>query len=236
LPIATPILPQAIAGSAWAGPRLRQVFDQFNWQPRWGWIRGHNGVNYYEMERDMRLVHVVLVTAFAIFTAPALGEDCDLLSNLPEASALPASQLASPHFSSFHGISLNSSPGDVLAAARARGFATEVTTYVDSGWIAAVHIRESATDCRDVGIVDFARDGRPSRIQLGARYFCSTDVSVGEFARRLFRTYGVRTDKVDDDNCFQDVTCFRGHTAAREEFLLLRLSYQPEVFVRRDSE
>jgi hypothetical protein len=184
------------------------------------------------MERDMRLVHVVSVFMLAQFAGPALGDGCELASIAREAAVLPASRLVTGSYSSFHGISLDSTPADVVAAAEGRGFIAVSSTFVDSEAVAAIHLRAKPGDCADVGIVEFTRDGRPTRIQLGARYFCSGDVSVGEFARRLFRTYAVRTDKVADDNCFQDVTCFRGQTPAREKVMVLKLSYQPEVFVR----
>jgi hypothetical protein len=180
----------------------------------------------------MRLAYVLPLLLLPHLPISVSAAECELLSLSGGDDGPGHRRLSDGGYASFDGISLESKPGEVVMAARRRGLEPEVITYVGSPEaVSAVHIW---ADYKDVGIVDYGRNGRPIRISLGVRYFCSAPVSTREFADTLFQIYAVKTDEVDDDNCFQDVTCFRGHTRKGEQFMILKLSDEPELYVRRD--
>ncbi len=83
-----------------------------------------------------------------------------------------------------------------------------------------------------VGTVAFDQQGQTLRMVLHAGYFYERDISVREFAEAVFKHYKVHRDEVTDDACFQDVTCFRGRTDAREQFLILKIGGETQLYVR----
>ena len=70
------------------------------------------------------------------------------------------------------------------------------------------------------------------RLSLKDRFFCNRPIFVRRFAEALFERYGVKPDKVDDDVCFQDVTCFKGISKHGEHFLILRIGIEADLYVR----
>jgi hypothetical protein len=85
----------------------------------------------------------------------------------------------------------------------------------------------NATDiCRgeiSIGTLRFDQNNRVIKLELSPYYFVVGRVDLREFADEVFKHYQVRPLEVDDDACFYDVTCFRGTTNAREQFLILRM-------------
>jgi hypothetical protein len=49
----------------------------------------------------------------------------------------------------------------------------------------------------------------------------------------VFQHYSVHPDETADDACFQDVTCFRGRTDLGEQFLILKIGGEVQLYVRR---
>jgi hypothetical protein len=177
-------------------------------------------------------LRTVAVSAFmlvALFSTGAWGCWCDnapaSVSSLPTAAALEGDHTA------FKGISLGSRPGDVAASSLRNGFRIHAASFVAQPQaISSIHI------CRgnaDVGIVDFDENGRALRIGLQTGYFFERPITVRDFAEAVFKHYSVRRDEIADDNCFQDVTCFRGRTKAREQFLILKIGGEIQLHVRQ---
>ena len=69
-------------------------------------------------------------------------------------------------------------------------------------------------------------------LTLPGRLFLRQGYPLRDFADRVFEHYKVRPDEVADDACFQDVTCFRGRTEAREQFLILKINGLTRLYVR----
>ena len=70
------------------------------------------------------------------------------------------------------------------------------------------------------------------RLDLKDRFFSDSPIFVRDLADRLFERYQVKTSKVDDDVCFQDVTCFKGLSKYGEQFLIMRFGTEADVYVR----
>ena len=134
-------------------------------------------------------------------------------------------------YSSFRGIGLASRPEDVRRRARALGFDSDTSYYVGSDTeISSINIYK---DWEEVGGANFDRHGKMLRLSLKDRFFCDAPIFVRRFAEDVFERYGVRTEKVDDDVCFQDVTCFKGVSKFGERFLIMRIGTTAELYVRK---
>ena len=57
--------------------------------------------------------------------------------------------------------------------------------------------------------------------------------SIGWSAEAVFKHYSVHIDQRLDDNCFQDLTCFRGRTDEGEQILILKTGDAIELHVRK---
>jgi hypothetical protein len=130
--------------------------------------------------------------------------------------------------SSFRGISLASRPLDVQWRAQWLGFVTQTSHYVGDTAIAAVDI---CAQGEAVGRADFDRQAKMVRLSLKERFFSDISIFVRRFADDLFERYKIAPSKVDDDVCFQDVTCFRGVSKYGEHFLILRIGTEAELYV-----
>jgi hypothetical protein len=153
------------------------------------------------------------------------------LSTKPRISDLPSAGAAADPYSSFKGISLGSKSGDVAANSLKIGFTVYLTTFLNPRTAVA-----SIDICRGdalVGKIDFDQKGQTLRLVLHAGYFYDRDISVRDFAKAVFEHYSVHPDATEDDACFQDVTCFRGRTDFREQFLILKIGGQVQLYVRR---
>lgn len=128
--------------------------------------------------------------------------------------------------SSFRGIGLFSPPDNVRWRAQSLGFET-VTSFFVGGGISEIII---GIDGNEFGRADFDRTGRMLRLSLKQKFF-GKPLFVRKFADDLFEDYAVRPTKVVDDVCFQDVTCFRGVSKYGEQFLILRIGTEAELFV-----
>jgi hypothetical protein len=171
-------------------------------------------------------VAIVLLSAFSIGKAWA-GGACfiskdDAVKDAPQ----PITQ---QKYSSFRGISLASRPNEVRWHAQSLGFDTGTSYYVGDKTIAAIDICGNGAAA---GHADFDRDGKMLRLSLKSRFFSDTPDFVRKFADDLFEHYAVEAIKVDDDVCFQDVTCFRGVSKYGEQFLILRIGTEAELYVR----
>lgn len=155
--------------------------------------------------------------------APRCTFGDDLTTTAQTSAALPA-------YSDFRGISLGSTPKEVQRRARALGFSVYVTLFVgDASAIAGVEIYRN---WETLGRADFDRSGRMLRLSLKDGFFCDAPVFVRRFADSLFEHYDVEPLKVEDDVCFQDVTCFKGVSKLGEQFLILRIGTAAELYVR----
>jgi hypothetical protein len=189
----------------------------------------------------MRALAVML--AFAVGFAPlkslAGGDWCadstaakKQLAQLGITLKAPAA-FTQPHYSSFKGLSLDLTPGEAAATLLAEGFDIWINTYVSPpDRIASYEICRSHGQV-PVGWVNFDQGGKARRLTLHAEYFFDKEITVRDFADRVFKYYGVHRDEVSDDACFQDVTCFRGRTDAREQFLILKIGGQVQLYVRQ---
>jgi hypothetical protein len=130
--------------------------------------------------------------------------------------------------SSFRGIGLASRPIDVQWRAQSLGFATMTSHYVGDTEVAAVDI---CAQGEPVGRADFDRQAKMVRLSLKERFFSDTPIFVRRFADDLFERYKIKPSKVDDDVCFQDVTCFKGVSKYGEHFLILRIGTDAELYV-----
>lgn len=148
---------------------------------------------------------------------------CSFDRNQPNQSARPGG------YSTFRGIGLASRPEDVQRIARSLGYDVVTTLFVGGDTVAAVSFYKA---CLPAGRADFDRQGRMLRLSLKERYFCDEAIFVRRFAEALFELYGVTPAEVDDDVCFQDVTCFKGISKYGEQFLILRIGAEAELYVR----
>ena len=183
----------------------------------------------------MRALAVTAFLVFALSTSQAWagGAWCDGsdLATRPNIADMPTAGTAADSYSSFRGIGLGSKPGDVAANALAIGFPIYVTSFIDPpDAVASIDI------CRGdamVGKIDFDDKGQTTHLVLYAGYFFDHDIGVREFAETVFKHYRVHADQTVDDACFQDVTCFRGRTDFRENFLILKIGGEVQLYVRR---
>jgi hypothetical protein len=137
--------------------------------------------------------------------------------------------LSSGPYSAFRGISLASRPEDVQRIGQSLGYEVDTSLFVGDNAIAGITLY---TDCQQAGQADFDRRGRMLRLSFKDRFFCNRPIFVRRFAEALFERYGVTPVKVDDDVCFQDVTCFRGISKHGEQFLILRIGTEAALYVR----
>lgn len=141
-----------------------------------------------------------------------------------------ASNLASSGpYSVFRGISLATRPEDMQRIGQALGYEIDTSLFVGDSTIAAISLY---ADCQLIGQADFDRQGRMMRLSLKDRFFCNRAIFVRRFAEALFELYGVTPTKVADDVCFQDVTCFKGVSKHGEQFLILRIGTEADLYVR----
>jgi hypothetical protein len=192
-----------------------------------------------EWEGDMRALAVIVFLAAGL--PPLLAESghewChdntkarQRLAELGVSLTQPVA--SSSRYSSFKGITLGITPGEAAATLFREGFDIWINTYikpkdtVSSFEICHPRARELA------GWVEFDQSGHAHRLTLQADYFFDKDIPLRDFADRVFQHYKVRRDEVADDACFQDVTCFRGRTAAGEQFLILRINGLTRLYVR----
>jgi hypothetical protein len=131
--------------------------------------------------------------------------------------------------STFRGISLASPPSEVKRNGRTLGYYVDTSYFVGGGIVAGINLYKKRLL---VGRVDFDREGRMLRLSLKDRYFCDAPIFVRRFADALFEHYEVKPIKVEDDVCFQDVTCFKGVSKYGEQFLILRIGSDAELYVR----
>lgn len=124
---------------------------------------------------------------------------------------------------------LASRPQDVERVGRSLGYDVDRSLYVGDSSIAAISLYKA---CVLVGRADFDRQGRMLRLSLKDQYFCDGPIFVRRFAEALFESYSVTPAKVEDDVCFQDVTCFKGLSKYGEKFLILRIGVDAELHVR----
>lgn len=171
----------------------------------------------------MRTVIPAVLALLAILCGDASGEPlCTYSSSLVQDSS---------GFSTFRGISLASRPQDVRRLARAIGIDAYTSLYVGShSEIASINMYKRR---HQIGGAHFDRHGTMLRLSLKDRFFCDAPIFVRRFADDVFEHYGVKPLRVDDDVCFQDVTCFKGVSKFGEQFLILRIGTDAELYVRR---
>lgn len=183
----------------------------------------------------MRVLASAVLFLALFLCGDALGSGCSLEKN--EAARPycfldeePAGELASSApYSAFRGIGLASRPEDVQRIGQALGYEVETSFFVGENAIASVSLYEN---CQLVALATFVRQGRMLRLSLKDRFFCQRPIFVRRFAEALFERYGVKPLKVDDDVCFQDVTCFKGVSRYGEQFLILRIGTEADLYVR----
>lgn len=151
----------------------------------------------------------------------------DVLGGQPQTSGTPSTEVSV--YSSFRGISLASRPDDVKRLASTLGFNAGTYYFVGESWVSAV---EFCKGSNMVGRADFDRNGKMLRLALKDRFFSDSPIFVRDLADGLFKRFQVKTSKVDDDVCFQDVTCFKGLSKYDEKFLIMRFGTDAELYVR----
>jgi hypothetical protein len=128
----------------------------------------------------------------------------------------------SPAHSTFRGIGLASRADEVQRIAGSLGYHVHTMAFVDGNGIAGINLYGEP---KLIGRADFD-------LSLKDRFFCDGPIFVRRFADTLFERYGVKPIEVDDDVCFQDVTCFKGVSKHGEQFLILRIGSEAELYVR----
>jgi hypothetical protein len=146
----------------------------------------------------------------------------------PQTSGSPSIEVSG--YSSFRGISLASRPDDVKRIAHSLGFHVGINYFIGEASASTVEFCKGG---KIVGRADFDRDGQMLRLALKDRFFSDSPIFVRDLADGLFERYQVETSKVDDDVCFQDVTCFKGLSKYGEQFLIMRFGTEAELYVRR---
>lgn len=176
------------------------------------------------------VVPAVLALSISLCGNAFAGSRCFYEQNAlegPPTSQCPSTEVGGQ--SSFCGISLASQPDDVRRLARSLGF--NVGTYYFNGGN-SVSAVEFCTGDKMVGRADFDRHGQMLRLALKDKFFSDSPIFVRDLADGLFERYQVETSKVDDDVCFQDVTCFKGISKYGEQFLIMRFGTEAELYVR----
>jgi hypothetical protein len=187
----------------------------------------------------MRMLVSAFLLLWSFLCGNAFASGCHLNESQPEALAGPfhcffdedrADESASSGpYSTFRGISLASRPEDVQRIGHALGFEVDTSLFIGGNAIAGVSFY---ADCQSAVQADFDRQGRMLRLSFKDRFFCDRPMFVRRFADALFERYGVTPTKVDDDVCFQDVTCFKGVSKHGERFLILRIGTDAGLYVR----
>jgi hypothetical protein len=173
----------------------------------------------------------VTILAFLVFTIFASGNAFGGVCGLPDAVVKVAPQPVPPDkYSSFRGIYLSSSPDHVRWQAQSLGFDTVTWHLIGGEVISAIGI---CADNIEIGRADYDPTGKMARLSLKRRFFSDKPIFVRKFADDMFEFYEVEPTPVEDDVCFQDVTCFEGVSKYGEQFLILRIGVDPELFVRR---
>lgn len=176
---------------------------------------------------------------FSSLQAWSEGEWCDQnaaaikrFSELGISLSAITGQAPKPSRSSFKGLLLDSTPGEAAATLFKEGFEIWVNTYVSPpNHVSSFEICR-ARGKEPIGWIEFDQNGRAQRLTLQAGYFFTNEITVREFADSVFRHYRVTPDEVEDDACFQDVTCFRGRTNRGEQFLILKIGGKIQLLVR----
>ena len=177
----------------------------------------------------MRLV-ILAVSIFLIFAGgKAFGDYCAKPDKIMSVAPQPVTEA---YYSSFRGISLASRPDNMRWRAQSLGFDTVTWRFVGSDDISAITI---GADGNEIGRADFDRTGKMVRLALKLRFFSEKPIFIRKFADDLFGSYEVRTSKVADDVCFQDVTCFKGVSRFGEQFLIMRIGTDVELYVRPEN-
>jgi hypothetical protein len=159
------------------------------------------------------------------------GSNCVYDAKTEGSDQSGGAQAATPQFSSFRGISLASTPQEVVDVGNALGLLVEPYSYVGSNAVAGINFY-TRDDWTELGVVSFDRSGHMIRLSLKDRFFCATPIFVRRFAEEVFEHYAVTTKTEADDVCFQDVTCFKGRSKSGEQFLILRIGTTAELYVR----
>jgi len=170
----------------------------------------------------------VLILAVFLYSTLSIGEVYGR-ANADKAMDVVPPPVIRANYSSFRGISLSSRPDNVRWQAQSLGFDTFTAYFVGGSNVSAITISFKGFD---VGRADFDRTGNMVRLALGQRFLLEQPIFVRKFADDLFEFYEVKTRKVDDDVCFQDVTCFRGVSKFGEQFLILRIGTDVQLYVR----
>jgi hypothetical protein len=177
----------------------------------------------------MRVI-ILSISIFLIFAGErALGDYCAKPDRIMDTAPRPVIE---ENYSSFNGIGLSSRPDNVRWRAQSLGFDTYTSYFVGDDNVSAITI---SIDRNEVGRADFDRAGKMVRLALKLRFISEKPIFVRNFADDLFEFYAVQTSKVEDDVCFQDVTCFRGISKFGEQFLILRIGTDAELYVRPDN-
>lgn len=172
----------------------------------------------------MREVVLALLIGSLFPSENALADYC---AKPDKAMEIAPQLVANESNSSFRGIGLFSPPDNVRWRSQSLGFETVTSSFVGGG-ISAITI---GIDGNEFGRADFDRSGRMLRLALKQKFFVGKPIFVRKFADELFEDYAVRPTKVDDDVCFQDVTCFRGVSKYGEQSLILRIGTEAELYV-----
>jgi hypothetical protein len=152
------------------------------------------------------------------------------LADLGIAAEAPASPPSDR--SSFKGIALGLTPGETAGTLFREGFEIWINTYVSpKDKVSSFEICHTRGK-KLIGWVEFDQSGHAQRLTFQADYFFGKDISTRDFADRVFRHYKVQPDEVEDDACYQDVTCFRGRTDRGEQFLILKINGALRLYVR----
>jgi hypothetical protein len=181
----------------------------------------------------MRVLAATAIMLIALSSGSAWADWCfdPDLATKPKIADMPTAGTSDSRYSSFRGISLASKSGDVAANTLKIGFQIYITTFINPpDAVSSIDI------CRGdamVGKADFDESGQTLRLVLHAGYFYDREITVRDFAKAVFKHYSVQPDEIADDACFQDVTCFRGRTDFGEQFLILRIGGEIQLYVRR---
>lgn len=161
------------------------------------------------------------------FAGSRCFHDRNVLEGPSQPGQSPSTEVSG--YSSFRGMSLASRPDELQRLVRSLGFSAGIYHFIGGRSVSAV---EFCKGHQMVGRADFDRDGRMLRLALKDRFFSNSPIFVRDLADGLFERYQIETSKVDDDVCFQDVTCFKGLSKHGEQFLIMRFGTEAELYVR----
>lgn len=177
----------------------------------------------------MRVVILAVLICSTLAGERAFADYCAKPDRVMQVPPPPVIQESA---TSFRGISLSSRPDNVRWRAQSLGFDTFTSYFVGADEVAAITI---GINRNEVGRADFDRSGKMLRLALKLRFFSDKPIFVRKFADDLFKLYEVLSRQVDDDVCFQDVTCFRGISKFGEQLLIMRIGTDTELYVRPDN-